>query len=133
MTEDKEIDPTAPAVETLSLLEETASVSTRDVVTGWVRVSTHIETVNEIARAVLHSEDVEVIRVPFNQMITGAAPQPRTEGDLTIIPIVEEVLVVETRLVLKEEVHIRKTRAVESVQVPVTLRRQHAVVDRSNS
>ncbi|RYY15982.1 MAG: DUF2382 domain-containing protein, partial [Alphaproteobacteria bacterium] len=49
---------------------------------------------------------------------------------VTIIPILEEILVVEKRLVLKEEVHVRRTAAAEDVEVPVTLRKQHAVVER---
>jgi stress response protein YsnF len=49
---------------------------------------------------------------------------------VTIIPVLEEVLVVEKRLILKEEVHIRQTTSGEAVEVPVTLRRQHAVVER---
>jgi stress response protein YsnF len=49
---------------------------------------------------------------------------------VTIIPVLEEVLVVEKRLVLKEEVHIRSTTSGEDVEVPVTLRRQRAVVER---
>jgi stress response protein YsnF len=54
----------------------------------------------------------------------------RTEGDVTILPILEEVLVVEKRLVLKEELHIRRHLARENVEVPVTLRKERAVVER---
>ena len=62
--------------------------------------------------------------------IVETAPDVRTEGDLTIVPVVEEVLVVEKRLVLKEELHIRRTSQTEVVEVPVTLRKQRAVVER---
>jgi stress response protein YsnF len=47
-----------------------------------------------------------------------------------VIPVLEEVLVVEKRLVLREELRIRRTSASEAVEVPVTLRRQHAEIDR---
>ena len=115
----------------LVLLEETASVSTRDVVTGRVRISTHVDTVEEIARASLQSEDVEVTRVAIDKPVVGTPPQMRTEGDLTIIPIFEEVMVVETRLVLKEELHIRTRKATETIEFPVTLHKQRAEIDRS--
>ena len=49
---------------------------------------------------------------------------------MTIIPVVEEVLVIEKRLVLKEELHIRRRIATETVEVPVTLRNQRAIVER---
>jgi stress response protein YsnF len=44
--------------------------------------------------------------------------------------VLEEVLVVEKRLVLKEELHIRRRVETETVEVPVTLRKQRAVVER---
>jgi stress response protein YsnF len=62
--------------------------------------------------------------------IVETAPEIRTKGDLTIVPVLEEVLLVEKRLVLKEELHIRRTIHTEVVEVPVTLRKQRAVVER---
>ena len=59
-----------------------------------------------------------------------SAPQIRTEGDVTIVPVLEEVLVVEKRLVLKEELHIRRRIITETVEVPVTLHKQRAIVER---
>jgi stress response protein YsnF len=62
-----------------------------------------------------------------------SAPQVRTEGDTTIISIVEEMLVVEKRLFVKEEIHIRRKSSKESIEVPVTLRKQRVVVERELS
>jgi stress response protein YsnF len=74
-------------------------------------------------------EIVEVTRVPIDRMVE-TAPEIRTEGDVTILPVVEEVLVVEKRLVLKEEVHIRRRVTTETAEVPVTLRKQRVEVER---
>jgi hypothetical protein len=49
---------------------------------------------------------------------------------VTIVPVLEEVLFVEKRLVLKEELHIRRQATTETVEVPVTLRKQRAIVER---
>jgi stress response protein YsnF len=57
----------------------------------------------------VYSEEAGVERVPVNRLVE-TEPQTRQEGDVTIIPIIEEVLVVEKRLLLKEEIHIRRTR-----------------------
>jgi stress response protein YsnF len=111
------------------LVEETATVGKRKVTTERVRVQTVTETVEEFARADVQREIVEVIRVPVDRIIEDA-PEIRTEGDLVIVPVVEEVLVVEKRLVLKEELHIRRKVATEGVEVPVTLRKQRAVIER---
>ena len=62
-------------------------------------------------------------RVPIDREV-DAVPSIRTEGDVTIIPVVEERIVVRCQLVLREEVHVRNLRAVSTVRVPVELRRQ---------
>ena len=113
----------------LPLLEETLRVETHPVVTGKVRVTSVVDHVAEMARLTLAEETMEVTRVPVGREVS-AAPATRTEGDVTIIPIMEEVMVVEKRLVLREELHVRRVRTQESVEVPITLRRQRAVVER---
>ena len=47
-----------------------------------------------------------------------------------IVPVLEEVLVVQKQLVLKEELHIRRRVETEAVEVPVSLRKQRAIVER---
>ena len=120
-----------PSEVKIPLLEEQATVTKQDVTTGRVRVSTHVENIDEVAHADLLSDNVEITRVVIGKRVVGPAPQVRTEGDLTIVPIFEEVMVVEKQLLLKEELHIRKRREMDSVEVPVTLKRQWADVDRS--
>ena len=62
--------------------------------------------------------------------MVDTAPEIRTEGDLTIVPVLEEVLVVTKQLVLKGELHIRRRVETETVEVPVTLRKQRGGVER---
>jgi len=74
-------------------------------------------------------EHVEVTRVSINREV-AEAPPVRTEGDVTIVPIVEERLVVEKRLFLVEELHLTKTASAQAVELPATLRRMRAEVER---
>lgn len=113
----------------LPLTEETVDVDKRERVTGKVQVRTVTDTVEELARATLQTEAVEVTRVPVDRVV-DAPPSVRTENGVVIVPVVEEIVVVEKRLVLKEELHIRRQVATEEVEVPVTLRKQRAVVER---
>jgi uncharacterized protein (TIGR02271 family) len=115
----------------IPIVEETATLEKRDVVTGRVRVHTRTSTQEEMVSAALERTDVQVTRVPVEREI-DTAPPIRTEGDVTIIPVVEEILVVEKRLVLREEIHVRQTATTQSVEVPVTLRKQEAVIDRQD-
>lgn len=111
------------------LLSEEISVSKRVVPKGRVQVSRTTRQHEELVDELLTRERAEVERVPIDRPI-DAMPEVREEGDTTVIPIVEEVLVVERRLVLKEEVRIRKVRETERHQESVTLRRQEAAVSR---
>ncbi|GJD96109.1 YsnF/AvaK domain-containing protein [Methylobacterium iners] len=117
----------------IALVAETARIDKRVVKAGRVRVSTRTEVSEETLRETLRSDAVGVTRVPIDRIVADGDPMPqvRMEGGLTIIPVLEEILVVEKRLVLKEELHMRRTSSVEDVEVPVAMRKQHAVVERS--
>jgi uncharacterized protein (TIGR02271 family) len=117
---------------TIPLVEEELVVGRKSVTTGRVRVSTRTDLVEESASLDLQRDSVEVTRVTIDREI-DEVPSVRTEGDVTIVPVVEEVLVVEKRLVLKEELHIRRQVINEQVDVPVTLRKQRAIVERIDS
>ncbi len=75
-------------------------------------------------------EEVCVRRVPVGRTVE-AVPPVREEGDLVIVPVVEEVLVVERRLVLVEEIHLRRTRGTHRHTETVRLRSQDVVVTRT--
>jgi stress response protein YsnF len=120
---DKDADPTIP------VSEEVVHVEKQEQVTGRVRVRTVTEVAEELVRASLQEDTIEVNRVAVDRFV-DAIPQVRTEGDVVIVPVVEEVLVVEKRLVLKEELHIRRQTRIEEVEMPVEVRRQKAIVER---
>ena len=122
-------------IEVIPVIEESARIDKRVVEKGRVRVQTRTETTEDVLRETLRSDVVGVTRVPIDRVVAEgeAAPTARTVNGVTIIPVLEEVLIVEKRLVLKEEVHIRQTTSGEAVEVPVTLRKQHAVVERVSS
>ncbi len=113
----------------IPVAEETVRVDKRTVVSGKVRVRTEVETVDQVVRETLTDQTVEVTRVPINQRITQV-PEVRTENGVTILPVIEERLVVEKQLFLKEELHIRRDAKTETVEVPVTLRSERAIVER---
>ena len=122
-------DPAQSEEFVVPLFEEEAHVDKRRVTTGKVRIRSVVEEVEEIAAATLEEDTVDVMRVPVDRVV-DQVPAVRTEGDVTIVPILEEVLFVEKRLVLKEELHIRRRVSSDTVEVPVTLRKERAVVER---
>jgi len=101
--------------------------------TGRVRVSLRTEVEQREVVETLHSEAVQVEHVPIGRTLAEgeAAPQPRQGVDGSwIIPVVEEVLVIERRLVLREELHMRLRRTEQTFREVVPLRRQEASVER---
>ena len=97
---------------TIPLMEETLRVTKRE----------------EIVDEPLLRESVEVGRVPINRIVAEAPPS-RQEDDTLIIPVLEEVLVVEKRLMLKEEVRITRTQTEVHQPQAVTLRTEEAVIE----
>ena len=116
---------------TLHVVEERLNVTKRRKTTGSVRVGTLTEFVEVAAEADLDRYRVEVTRVPVGRVV-DEAPLARAEGDTTIVPVIEERLVVVKQLFLVEEVHIRHVLESQAVRETVTLRRQHAVIERLN-
>ncbi|UVC12619.1 YsnF/AvaK domain-containing protein (plasmid) [Rhizobium sp. TH2] len=117
-------------IDKIPVISETASISTRLVSDGKVRVTTQTELTQETVYAGLESEKVDVVRVPFDREVTEM-PGPRVEGVTTIIPVYEERLVVEKRVFLVEEIHLTKIRSSQKVEIPVQLRHQKAAVERT--
>lgn len=119
----------AGAVEVVPLVSEEIRIEKRSVVTGKVRIQTIVDEVEEIARASLEEEQVQVTRVPIDREVQDR-PSVRQEGDVLIVPLLEEIMVVQKKLVLREELHIRRLVTREDVEVPLTLRRERGVVER---
>lgn len=117
------------AEDILPLVEERLVVGKRQVESGRVRISLTTEAVAETVRETLRGRHAEVERIPFGHEVTQA-PQTRQEGDVLIVPVVEEILVIEKRLVLKEEIHLRFIDSETVVEQAVERRVQHAKVER---
>jgi uncharacterized protein (TIGR02271 family) len=111
------------------LLAEEVAVTKQVVETGRVQIARVTHQREHLIDELLARQTVEIERTPIGQHV-DAMPAVREEDDTIVVPIVEEVLVVERRLFLKEEVRIRQVRSTERHQESVTLRRQEAVVTR---
>lgn len=116
----------------LPVVREEVRVGVRQVDTGrGVRIhKTVAEQAHRIDETLLH-DAVEVRRVPVDRIVALAdAPAPRQEGDTYIVPVLEEVLVVEKRLRIKEEVHITRHARQEQFKDTVVLRSENVSVER---
>lgn len=112
-------------VTVIPVVEERLQVGKRQVVRGKVRLHKTVKERPQTVRVPLQRETVEVVRVPKGEIVSEAQG-PKQEGDTLILPVYEEVLVVEKRLRLVEEVHIT-TRHSERDEVQEVLLREEKV------
>ena len=110
-------------------VEEMAVVRKERVATDTVRLRKRVREDEEVLDVPLRAEAIEVERVPVGRWLDAPA-EVRREGDTTVYPVVEEVLVVETRLRLVEEVRVTRRRTTRRARERVALRREEVVVER---
>jgi len=113
----------------IPVLEEKLKVGKRKRVTGSVRVTKKVHEREELIDEPLFKEELSIERIPVNRYIKKAVPV-RQEGDVIIIPVLEEVVVAEKKLLLKEELHIRKRTETFRDPRKIRVRSEEAVIER---
>ncbi len=119
----------ATETEVMQLHAETVTVAKRARKT-LVRATRHTRTRDVVVDEPVLQDQVVVERVAVGRVVQ-AVPPVRQEGDVTILSVVEEVVVVERRLMLKEELHLRRVRTTQRHVETVTLREQDVSLTRT--
>lgn len=108
------------------LKEERLEARTVPTQLGSVLFHKRIEEVPSVEDVELHQDDVSVERVESNELV-DAREDPWYEGDTLVIPVYQEKIVTETRLMLRELLRVNRKERIEHVMVEGTVRRE--VVD----
>lgn len=110
------------------VIAEELQVVVRAVERGRVRITKTVSEREEIIDEPLRMEDAVIERVEINRIVE-TAPPVRYEGDVMIVSLVEEIAVVEKKLMLREELHVSK-RVIETHKPQsVVLRREEVGVE----
>lgn len=112
----------------IPVVEETARVTTRAVDRGSVRVSKIVTETEEVVDTSTVEDEIDIERVARDVWLKKPA-KPRREGDTLIVPVMEEVTVVEKRILLREELYIRKRQVRKPATQKVTLRKEEVRVE----
>lgn len=115
----------------LPVIAEEIEVHKRTVDKPRVRISKTVQERDVIVDEPLMQEHVEVNRVVVNRMV-DEPPAIRYEGSTMIVPVLEEVVVVEVRLMVREELHIIRSREEAHKAEHVVLRREEVEVEMLN-
>lgn len=119
----------AESIKTMQLAEEQVTISKQRHVDGRLRLERNTHSVEKLLETELSSDDVYIEHVALNQPVTGEdSPQVRQEGDVLIIPVIEEQVEIIRRKVLKEEIRIHKRTKTETFRQSVTLRNQEVTI-----
>jgi uncharacterized protein (TIGR02271 family) len=113
------------------LIEEHIAVAKRLVETGQVVVHVEPRVEQQVLEIPLLEDAVDVERVPVNRFVDAPTPV-RQEGDVTVVPVFEEVLVVQKRLMLKEEIRLVRRRVATIETQNYALRKEEAHVLRAD-
>jgi uncharacterized protein (TIGR02271 family) len=118
---------------TIPVAEERLTVERRTVESGRLRVGVKVRERQETVELDLTEETAEIERVPIGRVVETAPPM-RQDGEgetaVLIIPVLEERYVMVRQLVLKEEIHVRKSRVTTRASAPVTVRYEEVAVSR---
>jgi uncharacterized protein (TIGR02271 family) len=114
----------------IPVVAEELTVETVQIVRGKVRANKRVETREEMVDAPVTREEVIVEHIPVNKLVDDVAPEVRDENGVLVIPLIEEVLVVEKRLLVREEVRISKRRTTTSTPQRISLRREVVDIER---
>jgi uncharacterized protein (TIGR02271 family) len=112
-------------------IEERVKVGKRSAVTSRVRVRKTVCQRTQTLDIPLRRDQALVRRVPVNRVVAGPVAV-RREGAVTIVPVLEEVPVVTTQLVLKEELHIETRTTQVGARREVVLRSEDVEVTRDS-
>lgn len=113
--------------------EEVLTVDTRRVETGrGVRVHKTVHTGAVQIDETLAREELAVRHVAIDRTLAQdeTLPATRYEGDVLIVPVLEEVVVVERRIRLKEELHITRITREENFSRTVEVKTEAVRIER---
>ena len=114
------------------LIEEQLQIDKVWQETGRVQVSKKVTEEAVDYNLPVMQEEVIMERKSINQYVDTAPAPSRYEGETLIIPVVKEVLVVEKKLMLVEELHIHKRRSEQTISGTEVLRKESVELHRSN-
>ena len=97
----------------IPVVEEELQIGRRTREIGRLRIHKSVDVRERAVEAPVRYEEVEVQRVPVNAVVSpDAPPLAREEDGVLIVPVLEEVVVAQKVLMLKEELRIKAlTRA----------------------
>ncbi|WP_051720334.1 YsnF/AvaK domain-containing protein [Anditalea andensis] len=122
----------SPHINNIPIIEEKLHLNKNKIITGSYKFIKSVaeEAVKE--NLSVTEDNITIQRKEFNAYVDTAPPPVRQEGDSTIISVIKEVLVIEKKMMLVEEIHITKEKKETSISIEDTLRKESIEIKHSN-
>ncbi|WP_052118338.1 DUF2382 domain-containing protein [Erwinia oleae] len=118
--------------QSMPLSEEQVEISTERQVDGKVTLTRSTRYAEELVQTELNRDEVQIKHIAINEPVADDySAVPRQEGDVLIIPVIEEQVEIIRRRIIKEEIHIIKRRTTETFKQNVTLRHQEVKIEKT--
>ncbi len=116
----------------LPVVREELQIAKQKMSTGSVLIRKSVHEREEVVDEPLFANQVDIERIPIGRVVESPIPV-RQEGDVTVISVVEETLVLTKQLVLKEEIRVSNRRSETRNPQRMTLRSEEITVERENN
>jgi uncharacterized protein (TIGR02271 family) len=127
------IDNNKNASSLIPVMQEEVNIGKKIIEKGRVKISKVVKEESEVLNLPTISEQVHIRRIPVNKIIENTPESVRYEGNTMIISVLQEVTVVEKKLLLVEEIHLTKTSVSSEETKEITLRREEINIERSDN
>lgn len=113
----------------VAVVEEELHVGTEEVTTETLRVRTVVREDEHVIDEPVRNKRVEIARVPVDRICDQPVPD-RQEGDTTVLSLCREIITVQKKYHVYEEVRVRTFYEEDRHREVVRTRRTEAIIDR---
>ncbi len=117
----------------IPVINEELRIDKEIIESGRVRIIKKVNEEKSTVEVPLKHTEVSVERKPINKYVDEHHQATRYEGDTMIVSVLKEVVVVQKKILLVEELHINKTQKQETHTEEVTLKSETVSVERSEN
>ena len=118
---------------TIPVINEELHIDKEVIESGKIRIIKKVNEEKSTVEVPIKHTEVNVERKPINEYVNEHHQAIRYEGDTMIVSVLKEVVVVQKKILLVEELHINKTQKQEIHTEEVTLKSENVLIERSDN
>ncbi|MBA4166490.1 MAG: DUF2382 domain-containing protein [Chitinophagaceae bacterium] len=116
--------------QTIPVVQEFAVIQKEIVTTGTVHIHKSVTEETVSINLPILNESYDINHLPGSDRVLDNPPPIRREGNITIIPVIREITVVQKKYVVIEELQLVKKVTQTPLSQEITLRTEHVAVTR---